>query len=162
MSCLVCSVLVWSVLVCSGLVLSCLVLPCLALSCLGSGLVCSGLFWSCLVLSCLVLSCLVLSCLVLSCLVLSCQAHIYDARALKNRERLHGHNYRVSVKLKGTRRSSDGYLLDFGDVKAVVKKICKELNEYFLCPMHSDVLDISKHEEVRCYTYSCSDRVFFV
>jgi hypothetical protein len=32
--------------------------------------------------------------------------------------------------------------LDFGDVKAVVKKVCKKLNERFLCPIKSDVIDI--------------------
>ena len=32
--------------------------------------------------------------------------------------------------------------MDFGDVKAVVKKVCKKLNERFLCPIKSDVIDI--------------------
>uniref|UniRef100_A0A7S2RP79 6-pyruvoyltetrahydropterin synthase n=1 Tax=Mucochytrium quahogii TaxID=96639 RepID=A0A7S2RP79_9STRA len=36
------------------------------------------------------------------------------------RERLHGHNYQVGVKLWGERQS-DGYVLDFG----VVKKVCR-------------------------------------
>ena len=60
------------------------------------------------------------------------------------RERLHGHNYTCAVRLIGSRRiSSDGYLLDFGDVKKVTRSVCKELNEYFLCPMHSVVLTIT-------------------
>lgn len=59
------------------------------------------------------------------------------------RERLHGHNYTVGVRLLGSNRiSHDGYVLDFGDVKAVVKKVCKALNERFLCPTKSDVVDI--------------------
>jgi len=66
------------------------------------------------------------------------------------RERLHGHNYTCAVRLLGGRRiSSDGYVLDFGDAKAVTKKICKELNEHFLCPMHSDVLDITVERSER-------------
>ena len=37
------------------------------------------------------------------------------------RERLHGHNYSLSIELMGSRISSDGYVMDFGDVKAVCK-----------------------------------------
>ena len=81
------------------------------------------------------------------------------------RERLHGHNYNVSVKLIGGHRNkacsnidlgssmstslhtpilgADGYLIDFTIVKQVTRQICKELNEHFLCPLYSDVLDIS-------------------
>ena len=63
------------------------------------------------------------------------------------RERLHGHNYKVGVRLIGERQiGADGYLIDFGNVKAVTKRICKRLNEHFLCPMHSNVLDISVDE----------------
>mmetsp|Transcript_3438 Transcript_3438/g.7416 ORF Transcript_3438/g.7416 Transcript_3438/m.7416 type:complete len:303 (-) Transcript_3438:275-1183(-) len=59
------------------------------------------------------------------------------------RERLHGHNYTVGVRLLGSRQiCSDGYVLDFGDVKKVVKVVCKKLNERFLCPTKSDVIDM--------------------
>ncbi|RHZ22112.1 hypothetical protein DYB26_005474, partial [Aphanomyces astaci] len=33
------------------------------------------------------------------------------------RERLHGHNYRMSVTITGDRIGHDGYLVDFGDIK---------------------------------------------
>jgi dihydroneopterin triphosphate aldolase (PTPS-III) / 6-pyruvoyltetrahydropterin synthase len=63
------------------------------------------------------------------------------------RERLHGHNYTVGVRLFGNNRiGADGYLLDFGDVKDVVKEVCKSLNERFLCPMNSDVIDIQERD----------------
>jgi 6-pyruvoyl-tetrahydropterin synthase len=56
---------------------------------------------------------------------------------------LHGHNYTEAVRLLGSRQiSCDGYVLDFGDVKKVVKVVCKRLNERFLCPVESDVIDI--------------------
>mmetsp|Transcript_10718 Transcript_10718/g.15126 ORF Transcript_10718/g.15126 Transcript_10718/m.15126 type:complete len:273 (+) Transcript_10718:100-918(+) len=59
------------------------------------------------------------------------------------RERLHGHNYRLSVRLLGSRKiGHDGYVVDFGDVKRVVKQVCKDLNEHFICPMLSDVISI--------------------
>jgi 6-pyruvoyltetrahydropterin/6-carboxytetrahydropterin synthase len=38
--------------------------------------------------------------------------------------------------------SHDGYVVDFGDIKAVARRICKELNEHLICPMRSDVLAI--------------------
>uniref|UniRef100_A0A7S2YGV4 6-pyruvoyltetrahydropterin synthase n=1 Tax=Entomoneis paludosa TaxID=265537 RepID=A0A7S2YGV4_9STRA len=60
------------------------------------------------------------------------------------REPLHGHNYRVGVRLLGNRKiGPDGYLIDFGDVKRVTKEVCKKLNNHFLCPMNSNVLNIS-------------------
>ena len=49
----------------------------------------------------------------------------------------------MGVRLLGSRKiSHDGYVLDFGDVKKVVKVVCKKLNERFLCPTKSDVIDI--------------------
>jgi len=59
------------------------------------------------------------------------------------RERLHGHNYLVSIRLIGSRKiGRDGYVLDYGCVKKVAKNVCKELNEHFICPMLSDVIKI--------------------
>jgi 6-pyruvoyl-tetrahydropterin synthase len=76
------------------------------------------------------------------------------------RERLHGHNYTVGVRLFGARRiGSDGYLIDFGDVKDVVKRICKKLNEHFLCPTLSDVMDINVSDDT--VTLKCQDGALF-
>ena len=63
------------------------------------------------------------------------------------RERLHGHNYRVAVKLTGTHQiGGDGYVLDFGCVKSAAKRVCKDMNEYFLVPLLSDALKITIEE----------------
>ncbi|GAX21256.1 hypothetical protein FisN_1Lh085 [Fistulifera solaris] len=63
------------------------------------------------------------------------------------RERLHGHNYQVGVRLLGRRTlGADGYVIDFGNIKAVCKTVCKKLNEHFLCPMYSDVLKIESDD----------------
>lgn len=77
------------------------------------------------------------------------------------RERLHGHNYRIGVRLLGRRQiGADGYLIDFGCVKDVCKKVCKRINEHFLCPVHSDVLKITtENESVRI---ECADGTYFV
>ena len=76
------------------------------------------------------------------------------------RERLHGHNYTVSVVLLGSERlGPDGYLIDFGHVKQVVKKVCKDLNEHFLCPTLSNVMDIQ--QVGGNVTLKCQDGAFF-
>ena len=77
------------------------------------------------------------------------------------REKLHGHNYKAGVRVYGSRKiSSDGYVVDFGNIKKVTRKVCKELNEHFLCPMLSDVIDIEMIDE--SVNLKCQDGSKFV
>jgi 6-pyruvoyl-tetrahydropterin synthase len=70
------------------------------------------------------------------------------------RERLHGHNYRVSVRVEG-RLNSDGYVVDFGDIKRAAHEICHAMNERTIVPVKSDCLDIERSAgEVRI---TCED-----
>jgi dihydroneopterin triphosphate aldolase (PTPS-III) / 6-pyruvoyltetrahydropterin synthase len=72
------------------------------------------------------------------------------------RERLHGHNYLLSIKITGKETiGDDGYVIDFGDVKKATRKLCKQMNEYFLCPMKSDVLTITEADQQVCLV--CED-----
>jgi len=74
------------------------------------------------------------------------------------RERLHGHNYKLAIRLLGSRQiGQDGYVLDCGDLKAVTKKVCKNLNEYFICPMYSDVITITEDEDKKTINLTCED-----
>lgn len=57
------------------------------------------------------------------------------------RERLHGHNYRVAVRIEGE-RGADGYVVDFGDIKKAARAVCSRMNERVIVPMNSDCLDI--------------------
>jgi 6-pyruvoyl-tetrahydropterin synthase len=57
------------------------------------------------------------------------------------RERLHGHNYRVSVRVEGP-VGADGYVVDFGHIKKAAREVCSSLNERTIVPMKSDVLAI--------------------
>ncbi|MGH7806243.1 MAG: 6-pyruvoyl trahydropterin synthase family protein [Candidatus Binatia bacterium] len=59
------------------------------------------------------------------------------------REALHGHNYQVSVRIEGA-LGRDGYVLDFGRVKAAVKEICAELDEKVILPAKSDCLRVAE------------------
>lgn len=54
-------------------------------------------------------------------------------------ERLHGHNYRVSVQIRGS-LSPQGLVLDFRAVKPVVRELCDELDEHWLIPGEHPVL----------------------
>jgi 6-pyruvoyltetrahydropterin/6-carboxytetrahydropterin synthase len=48
-------------------------------------------------------------------------------------ERLHGHNYRVFVEI-AARLSAHGLVLDFKQIKPVVRELCDELDEHWLVP----------------------------
>jgi len=76
------------------------------------------------------------------------------------RERLHGHNYSVAVKVTGQSHvGSDGYVMDFGDIKKATRALCKELNEYFICPANSDVMSVEEQGTQICLT--CEDGATF-
>jgi 6-pyruvoyltetrahydropterin/6-carboxytetrahydropterin synthase len=57
------------------------------------------------------------------------------------RERLHGHNYRVSIALHGG-LGSQGYVVDFGVVKRIARELCRGLDERVLIPVRSDCLTV--------------------
>jgi len=80
------------------------------------------------------------------------------------RERLHGHNYRVGIRLLGKSTiGRDGYVIDFGCIKDVCKRVCKRMNEHFLVPMHSDVLTITEEgEQGESIRIVCQDQSVFV
>lgn len=76
------------------------------------------------------------------------------------RERLHGHNYRLSIKITGDGSlSADGYLMDFGDIKQAARNLCKSMNEYFIVPVNSDVMTIEEDTTQVCLT--CEDGAAF-
>ena len=61
------------------------------------------------------------------------------------REALHGHNYQVSVRIEGE-LGRDGYVLDFGRVKAAVREICAELDEKVILPSQSECLRVTEKD----------------
>lgn len=60
-------------------------------------------------------------------------------------ERLHGHNYAVSVSLEGS-LTEDRYVFDFVELKQLVKNLCDRLDHRFLLPRNSACLSISENE----------------
>ncbi len=61
-------------------------------------------------------------------------------------ERLHGHNYRVRVEIEG-RLSQHGLVLDFKQVKPLVRELCDELDEHWLVPGRHPELKVEALEE---------------
>jgi len=49
----------------------------------------------------------------------------------------------------------DGYVIDFGDIKKAARSLCKNLNEFFICPMKSTDLSIVEDNNQICI--SCED-----
>ena len=49
--------------------------------------------------------------------------------------------------------NQDGYLIDFGDVKKATKDACNSLNETFILPGESDVLEINRVESSNCKSH---------
>eukprot|EP00929_Paragymnodinium_shiwhaense_P055807 TRINITY_DN27934_c0_g1_i1.p1 TRINITY_DN27934_c0_g1~~TRINITY_DN27934_c0_g1_i1.p1 ORF type:complete len:244 (-),score=42.24 TRINITY_DN27934_c0_g1_i1:9-740(-) len=77
------------------------------------------------------------------------------------RERLHGHNYEVAVRIFGERAAETGYIIDFGVVKACLRKICTELNERFIVPLQSDVIAIETDDASNALCMRCEDGAEF-
>jgi len=51
---------------------------------------------------------------------------------------LHGHSYRMVVEIEGEMNPNTGMVIDFADLKAIVKPLVDELDHAFLC-QESDV-----------------------
>jgi len=60
-------------------------------------------------------------------------------------ERLHGHNYRVSVALRGARLGPDGMLVEARIVKDEVRRLCSALDERVLLPEAGARVAIEAH-----------------
>lgn len=61
-------------------------------------------------------------------------------------ERLHGHNYGVSVELEGG-LTEDAYVFDFVLLKRIVRQVCDSLDHRFLLPAESEELDVRRGED---------------
>jgi 6-pyruvoyl-tetrahydropterin synthase len=68
------------------------------------------------------------------------------------REALHGHNYRMSVAVEGP-LGGEGYVVDFGVVKRIARRLCDRLDERTLIPMESDCLAIEERGTVVSVRY---------
>lgn len=64
----------------------------------------------------------------------------------EDRERLHGHNFTVAVKVTAE-VFENGMCFDYGIYKRIIEKICREWNEYFILPTQSPYLTIQESDD---------------
>jgi 6-pyruvoyltetrahydropterin/6-carboxytetrahydropterin synthase len=76
------------------------------------------------------------------------------------RERLHGHNFRVEVDIHA-RMLGNGMCFDYGLYKDRVVALCRELNEWFLLPAQSPHLRIEEQGEC-LYAHFAGQRIPFL
>ncbi len=60
-------------------------------------------------------------------------------------ERLHGHNYRVAVEVRG-RRLRGGLLADVSAVKREIRRLCAGLDSHTLLPTANPLVEIVEHD----------------
>ena len=46
--------------------------------------------------------------------------------------RLHGHSFRIEVRIEGNVNEEKGWVMDFGDLSTIVEPVMKELDHYYL------------------------------
>lgn len=77
------------------------------------------------------------------------------------RERLHGHNFRVAAKIHAQLAPDRGMAFDYGVYKQIIGKLCKQLDSYFLLPTESPYLRIEEDEHCY-YAYFHEDKIPFL
>lgn len=77
------------------------------------------------------------------------------------RERLHGHNFRVTAKIDANVSPDRGMAFDYGVYKFILRNLCKELDSYFLLPSESPYLRIEEEGDYY-YAYFHEDKIPFL
>jgi 6-pyruvoyltetrahydropterin/6-carboxytetrahydropterin synthase len=58
-------------------------------------------------------------------------------------EPLHGHSYAVAAEIDGT-LSEDAWVIDFTELRAILRRLCDELDHHFILQRDSSVLDLEQ------------------
>lgn len=62
-------------------------------------------------------------------------------------ETLHGHNYRVGIAITGLIDNKNGYILDFGIIKSLMKELLNHLDHLVLVPTSNPLIKINKQND---------------
>lgn len=60
---------------------------------------------------------------------------------------IHGHSYIVDAYFEGERAGEFGFVVDFKNVKAIIRDICSKLDHKVLIPYESDVIEFTDKNE---------------
>jgi 6-pyruvoyltetrahydropterin/6-carboxytetrahydropterin synthase len=74
-------------------------------------------------------------------------------------ETLHGHNYRVRLRLEGP-LDENYYVMDFTRVKKLMKDLCAALDHKMLLPQHNPILQLEQGPDSVAVTYKHRRFVF--
>jgi 6-pyruvoyltetrahydropterin/6-carboxytetrahydropterin synthase len=59
-------------------------------------------------------------------------------------ERLHGHNYRVTIEIEADELDSRQMIVDFMDVRSVAREICQKMDHHILIPTKAKDIEIKE------------------
>ena len=62
-------------------------------------------------------------------------------------ERLHGHNYRTRVVVEGGLDPEAHYVLDFSELKHLMKRLTDEMDHKVLLPLHNPMIQVREEGE---------------
>ena len=76
-------------------------------------------------------------------------------------ESLHGHNYRVGVVLEGALDEESWYVLDFGVLKKIMRRLCDAIDHKVLLPLSNPKLQIGQDGDAVTVAYEGKPRYMF-
>lgn len=74
-------------------------------------------------------------------------------------EPLHGHNYKVSIKLKSRKLNEEYMVFDFDYIKVIANEICNNLKHCLLLPKYNTEIKIE--EDDTNIKITCKDETYF-
>ena len=76
-------------------------------------------------------------------------------------EPLHGHNYRVAVSLEGALDEDSWYVVDFSELKRIMRQLCDEIDHKVLLPLRNPKLDVQEQEGSVLVAYEGKQKYVF-
>jgi 6-pyruvoyltetrahydropterin/6-carboxytetrahydropterin synthase len=76
-------------------------------------------------------------------------------------EPLHGHNYRVAAALEGALDEESWYVVDFSELKRVMRQLCDEIDHKVLLPLRNPKLDVREHDGSVSVAYEGKQKYVF-
>jgi 6-pyruvoyltetrahydropterin/6-carboxytetrahydropterin synthase len=73
-------------------------------------------------------------------------------------ENLHGHNWKVEVRVKGGKLGKDGLLIDFREIKSATEEVLKELDHTFLNELEPFTDQNPSSENIARYIFDSLNR----
>jgi 6-pyruvoyltetrahydropterin/6-carboxytetrahydropterin synthase len=76
-------------------------------------------------------------------------------------EPLHGHNYRVGVTLEGALDEESWYVVDFSELKRIMRQLCDEIDHKVLLPLRNPKLDVRERDGAVTVAYEGKQKYLF-